>query len=84
MWLGLAQPELGEFHLMIEIKDLAQPDRAVDHVAERSEPTDGFHFGVNSLVQNVAARLLNPPGAQRLPGCCLSSWNTVCEEHKCC
>jgi hypothetical protein len=47
--LGLGQPEIGEFHLMIEVKDLAQLDRAVDHVAERSEPTEGFHFGLNSL-----------------------------------
>jgi hypothetical protein len=39
--LGLAQPELGEFHVMIEVKDLAQLDRAFDHVAERSEPTEG-------------------------------------------
>ena len=51
--LGLAQPEFGEFHLMIEVKDLAQLDQAFDHVAERSEPIEGFHFGVNSLVQNV-------------------------------
>ena len=43
--LGLAQRELGEFHLMIEVKDLAQLDRAFDHVAERSEPTEGYHFG---------------------------------------
>jgi hypothetical protein len=27
--LGLAQRELGEFHLMIEVKDLAQLDRAL-------------------------------------------------------
>jgi cytochrome oxidase Cu insertion factor (SCO1/SenC/PrrC family) len=26
--LGLARPELGEFHLMIEVKDSAQLDRA--------------------------------------------------------
>jgi len=30
--LGLAPPELGEFHVMIE-----QLDRAFDHVAERSD-----------------------------------------------
>jgi hypothetical protein len=46
--LGLAPADLGDFHLMIEVKDLAQLDRAFDHVAERSEPTEGFHFGVNS------------------------------------
>jgi hypothetical protein len=51
--LGLAPLDLGEFHLMIEVKDLAQLDRAFDHVAERSEPTEGLHFGANSTVQNV-------------------------------
>ena len=46
--------DLGDFHLMIEVKDLAQLDRAFDHVAERGEPTEAFHFSVsNSLVQNV-------------------------------
>jgi hypothetical protein len=34
--LGLGQPELGDFHLMIEVKDLTQLDRAFDHVAELS------------------------------------------------
>jgi hypothetical protein len=51
--LGFGPADLGDFHLMIEVKDLAQLDRAFDHVAERSEPTETFHFGVNSLVQNV-------------------------------
>jgi hypothetical protein len=32
---------------MIEVKDLAQLESAFDHVAERSEPTESFHFGVN-------------------------------------
>jgi len=41
---------------MIEVKGLTQLDRAFDHVAERSEPTEGFHFGVNSLVQMSASR----------------------------
>jgi len=55
--LGLAPPTLGEFHLMIEVKDLAQLDQAFARAAERREPTEGFHFGVNSLVQNVAFAL---------------------------
>jgi hypothetical protein len=67
--LGLAPPELGEFHLMIEVKDLAQLDRAFDHVAERSEPTEGYHFGVNSLVQNVRFALYRDfPDPQRQRG----------------
>jgi hypothetical protein len=51
--LGLSPPDFGEFHLMMEVRDLAQLDRAFDRVSERSEPTEGFHFGVNSLVQNA-------------------------------
>jgi hypothetical protein len=67
--LGLGQAELGDFHLMIEVKDLAQLDSAFDHVAERSEPTEGFHFGVNSLVQNVRFALYRDfPDPQRRRG----------------
>jgi hypothetical protein len=67
--LGLGQPELGEFHLMIEVKDLAQLDRAFDHVAERSEPTEGFHFGVNSLMENARFALYRDfPDPQRQRG----------------
>ncbi len=51
--LGLGLRELGEFHLMIEVKDLAQLEAAFERVATRSEPAEGFHFGVNSLVQNA-------------------------------
>ena len=40
--LGFGHAELGDFHLMIEVKDMAQLDRAFDHVAERSEPTSPF------------------------------------------
>jgi hypothetical protein len=51
--LGLAPPPLGEFHLMIEVKDLAQLEQAFQRVAGRREPVEGFHFGVNSLAQNA-------------------------------
>jgi len=51
--LGLGPPEIGEFHLMIEVKDMAQLDAAFGRVASRKEPVEGFHFGVNSLVQNA-------------------------------
>ena len=55
--LGLAPPTLGEFHLMIEVKDLAQLDQAFARAAGRREPTEAFHFGVNSLVQNAVFAL---------------------------
>jgi hypothetical protein len=53
----------------LKSKDLAQLDRAFDHVAERSEPTEGFHFGLNSLVQNVCFALYRDfPDPQRQRG----------------
>jgi hypothetical protein len=55
--LGLGAPGLGEFHLMIEVKDLAQLEQAFGHVAERREPIESIHFGVNSLVQNAVFAL---------------------------
>ena len=55
--LGLAPATLGEFHLMIEVRDLAQLDTAFDRVAGRREPVEGFHFGVNSLVTNATFAL---------------------------
>jgi hypothetical protein len=55
--LGLGPPGLGEFHLMIEVRDLAQLDAAFHRVAGRQEPVEGFHFGVNSLVQNAVFAL---------------------------
>jgi hypothetical protein len=51
--LGLGPSDIGEFHLMIEVKDMAQLDAAFGRVASRAEPVEGFHFGVNSLVQNA-------------------------------
>jgi hypothetical protein len=50
--LGLGPAGIGEFHLMIETRDLAQLDAAFERVAGRREPVEGFHFGVNSIVAN--------------------------------
>jgi len=51
--LGLAPPEMGEFHIAIETADLAQLDRAFTAVAGRAEPEESLHFGANSLVRNA-------------------------------
>jgi len=51
--LGLGPSELGEFHIVMETKDLAQLDAAFNHVASRREPVESVHFGVNSQVQNL-------------------------------
>jgi len=52
--LGLAPSTQGDFHLMMEFKDLAQLDAAFNRVGSRREPIEGLHFGVNSLVQNAS------------------------------
>jgi hypothetical protein len=51
--LGLGASGLGEFHIMIEVTGLAQLDHAFERAATRSEPIEGFHFAVNSLVRNA-------------------------------
>lgn len=51
--LGLAPPEFGEFHLVIETRNMAQLDEAFNHVASRAEPVESVHFEVNSKVQNA-------------------------------
>ena len=67
--LGFGAPGLGEFHLMIEVRDLAQLDDAFRHVAVRQEPAEGFHFGVNSLVRNAVFALYRDfPDAVRKRG----------------
>ena len=51
--LGLGPGHLPQFHLMVEVDDLAQLDRAFGLVAARSDPVEGFHHAVNSLVQDT-------------------------------
>ena len=51
--LGLGPSFLGDFHIMIEVKDMRKLDNAFARVASRGEPTEDFHFGVNSLVRNA-------------------------------
>jgi hypothetical protein len=50
--LGLGPSGIGEFHVIIETRNLAQLDAAFHVVASRREPVEGVHVGVNSLVQN--------------------------------
>jgi hypothetical protein len=51
--LGLGPRELGEFHLDMQTRDLAQLDAAFGHVATRTEPVESVHFAVNSKVTNL-------------------------------
>ena len=55
--LGLGPSHLSEFHIMVETRDLAQLETAFQHVGSRREPVEGFHFAVNSLVENVSFAL---------------------------
>jgi len=51
--LGLAPAELGDFHLVMETKSMAQLEEAFQHVVSRAEPVESVHFDVNSKVQNA-------------------------------
>jgi hypothetical protein len=55
--LGFGLRGMGDWHLMMEFRDLAQFDAAFKRVAGRAEPAEGYHFGVNSLVHNVTFAL---------------------------
>src|SRR6185437_13300997 len=55
--LGLGPRELGEFHLMIEVKDLQQLEESFARVASRRDPVEGLHFAVNSLVTDATFAL---------------------------
>jgi len=67
--LGLGPPQLAEFHLMLEVLDLAQLDRAFGRVASRSEPVESLHHGVNSMVRDATFALYRDfPDAVRKEG----------------
>ncbi len=51
--LGLGPSELGEFHIMIEVENLAQLDEAFSMAASRSGKTEKLHFDVNSKIREV-------------------------------
>ena len=55
--LGLGIAALGEFHVSIEVLDLAQLDRAFVAVSSRTDPIESFHHAVNSSVRNFQAAL---------------------------
>jgi hypothetical protein len=67
--LGLGPKELGDFHIMIEVRDLAQLDAAFGLAAERREPTESVHHGVNALAYNLTFALYRDfPDAHRHEG----------------
>ena len=64
--LGLGPSSLGEFHIIIETKNLAQLEQAFEQVSSRREPVESVHHGLNSLVQNATFGLYRDfPDPQR-------------------
>ncbi len=55
--LGFGLKGLGDWHVMIEVRDLVQLEAAFQHVASRAEPVEGHHHGVNALVTNATFAL---------------------------
>ena len=55
--LGFGVPGLGEFHFIIETRDMAQLEQAFQAAASRREPVESLHFSLNSLVQNAVFAL---------------------------
>ena len=67
--LGLSPQGLGEFHLMIEVKDLAQLDAAFNTVSSRAGEVETRHAAVNQKVAQIAFALYRDfPDPQRTRG----------------
>ncbi|PLX36562.1 MAG: hypothetical protein C0606_14905 [Hyphomicrobiales bacterium] len=55
--LGLGSADLGEFHIMMEVENLAQLDDAFSLVASRAGTVEAQHHGVNSMVASASFAL---------------------------
>jgi hypothetical protein len=67
--LALGPRELGEFHVIIEVRDLAQLDAAFREVSTRRDPIESFHAAVNQSVRNFTSALYRDfPDPQREHG----------------
>ena len=51
--LGLGPKELGEWHLMIELRDLHQLEEVFQRMAARTGAEEALHHGMNALVTNA-------------------------------
>jgi len=51
--LGLGPSELGEFHIVIEVRDLAQLDAAFREVSSRTGTVEELHHAVNRVARDV-------------------------------
>jgi hypothetical protein len=67
--LGLAPPQLREWHITIDFENLTQMDAAFGQVSTRADPVESFHQAVNSKVQDVFFALYRDfPDANRVSG----------------
>jgi hypothetical protein len=67
--LGFGPNDLGEFHIVMDVRDLAQLDSAFGYVATPSESVEGVHFDVNSRVQDLKIALYRDfPDPERREG----------------
>ncbi len=55
--LGLGPRDLGEFHVVLETRDLSQLDAAFRVVSERANPVEGLHAAVNRHARNLTFAL---------------------------
>jgi hypothetical protein len=51
--LGLGPSDIGEFHIEIAVRDLAQLDAAFEHAARRQGDAESLHGAVYGAVRNV-------------------------------
>ena len=67
--LGLAPPNLREWHITLDFKTLGQLEEAFSHVSSRAGPVESFHQAVNSKVCDVFFALYRDfPDAHRVTG----------------
>lgn len=64
---GFGPDSLGEFHVRIHVRDLAQLDAAFRVAATRAEPTESLHAAVFRRVTNFRSGLYRPfPDPERV------------------
>ena len=67
--LGLGPREMGEFHFMIEVENLAQLEAAFQLVSSREGDTEFRHHAVNSMIEDITFALYRDfPDPHRVRG----------------
>lgn len=67
--LGLAPPQLREWHIAIDFENLTQMDNAFNRVASRADPVESFHHAVDSKVEDIFFALYREfPDSTRVTG----------------